>query len=289
MKTILSVFFAASIVALFQTRALAVLQSPLHIGTTNSITNERGQPLPGSDTSAALFNQPVVTGDLVQIIRTYNGAIDAPAANGLPVGTNNIVIATTRIGIGVDPAAGQIGQFGISLPDYDGSTLFVRVFNAPDLAGASFYGDSQVYSNNSTYSVFIPNIASVQPLDAADSDADGLNNSWEKSLGTNPNNKDTDGDGISDYNEVLSGTDASDSGSYLRMVQIMPALNGDSIIFWSSVIGKTYQIQYNAGDLGTTSFIDLGSPIVATGTTAQIIHTNGTASPGIHYRVKFIQ
>ena len=35
-----------------------------------------------------------------------------------------------------------------------------------------------------------------------DSDLDGLSNEEEKQLGTNPNNIDTDGDGLTDYEEV---------------------------------------------------------------------------------------
>lgn len=41
------------------------------------------------------------------------------------------------------------------------------------------------------------------PTSALDSDHDGLTNEQEATLGTNPNNKDTDGDGLSDYDEVV--------------------------------------------------------------------------------------
>ena len=45
----------------------------------------------------------------------------------------------------------------------------------------------------------------------ADSDGDGLNDSREISLGTNPLNPDTDGDGISDSEEVALGTDPTNA------------------------------------------------------------------------------
>lgn len=260
---------------------------PLHIGTTNAIVDERGQTLPGTSPAAAIFGHPVVAGDLVQILRSYNGVIDAPGTNGAPAGTNNVVIASSSIGSGVDPAVGQTGQFGMSLADYDGGIVFARVFNAASLAGASFYADSQTYQPGAGYSVFIPSLNTVQPLDGNDDDADGLVNSWEKSLNTNPNNADTDGDRVSDYHEFLSGTDGNDAGDFLRMVQVMPVLNGHSIVFWASVSGKTYQVQFSA-DLATQAFADLGGPVTATGTTTQIIHTNGLAAPGGHYRVKIM-
>jgi hypothetical protein len=269
--------------------AQAGISAPLHIGTTNAVVDERGRMLPGSSASAALFNQPVITGARVEIIRTYNGLIDPPNTNGIPAGTNNAIITTTRIGNGVDPAAGMTGQFGLSLPNYDGSQIFVRVFNATEIAGASFYANSQVYSPAAGYSVFIPTLTAVQPIDSNDNDSDGLVNSWEKSLNTNPNSQDTDGDGINDYAEFLSGTDANDPGSYLKMVQVQSDLNGNAIVYWASVIGKTYQLQFSAGDLAASpAFADIGNPVTATDTTTQIIHTGGITNTAGHYRVKLI-
>ena len=43
--------------------------------------------------------------------------------------------------------------------------------------------------------------------EAVDSDGDGLSDSEEALLGTDPNNADSDGDGISDGDEVANGTD----------------------------------------------------------------------------------
>ena len=48
---------------------------------------------------------------------------------------------------------------------------------------------------------------------AADPDNDGLNNSTEDQLGTNPNNADTDGDGFSDFIENQAGSNATGAGS----------------------------------------------------------------------------
>jgi hypothetical protein len=47
-----------------------------------------------------------------------------------------------------------------------------------------------------------------------DTDGDGLNNTREAQLGTDPNNPDTDGDGISDGDQVfIFGTDPLDPKS----------------------------------------------------------------------------
>ncbi len=49
-----------------------------------------------------------------------------------------------------------------------------------------------------------------QPIHT-DSDGDGLTDAEEGLLGTDPNNADTDGDGVSDWQEVANGTDPLDS------------------------------------------------------------------------------
>lgn len=281
-RVIATALLAASLTA----ASHAAIQVPLHIGTTNTIKDEQGNKLQGTDPAAGQFGHTVVLGDIVHILRTFDGTINPPATTGLPTTTNNIIIATTRIGAGTDPAAGQTGQFGLTLPEYTGETIFARVFNAPQLTDASFYANSQIYTPSSGYSVFTPTMTTVQPLDGGDDDGDGLINSWEKTLGTSPTTTDTDGDGINDYNEFLSGTDANDSASFLKMVQVLPAGGGDAIVFWASISGKTYQVQYNTGDLTNPNFEDIGSPVSATGTTSQIIHSGGLGAGGGQYRVK---
>lgn len=281
---------ALGLLTLAAVNAPAALQAPLHIGNTNAVVDERGQKLPGTDTAAALFGHPVVTGDLVQVIRTYNGQVDAPDTNGIPVGTNNVVVATSRIGRGVDPALGATGLFGLTLPNYDGGPLFVRVFNATEVAQASFFANSQVYSNTSTYSIFVPNLTGVQALDIADNDGDALNNSWEKSIGSNPNAVDSDGDGIGDNAEFRAGTDALNANSYLSMVQMLPDTSGGSIVFWASVSGKTYQVQYSTNGLtNPESFVDLNGPVSANGSISQTTHTNGLLGGDIQYRVRLVE
>ncbi|WP_339715820.1 gliding motility-associated C-terminal domain-containing protein, partial [uncultured Kriegella sp.] len=48
------------------------------------------------------------------------------------------------------------------------------------------------------------------PLTTSDCDSDGLNNAEEASLGSDPNNPDTDGDGIDDGQEVIDNTNPLD-------------------------------------------------------------------------------
>jgi hypothetical protein len=50
---------------------------------------------------------------------------------------------------------------------------------------------------------------------------------------------DSDGDGMSDYAEILAGTDPGDSQSILRITELA---NGNQLIVWDSVPGRNYQV-----------------------------------------------
>ena len=266
--------------------ARAGITVPLHIGTTNAIVNQFGQTLPGSDSAAALFGQPVVAGDLVQIIRTQDGSISPPDAGGNPTGTNNVVISTAYVGQGVDPAVGQIGQFGLSLPDYDGSSIFCRVFNAHDLASASFYGDSQVYNPGAGYSVFTPVVTAVHLLDANVTDPSGLNNSWIKLLGGVPTNF-PGANGGATYANFINGVTPGNLSSFVEMTQVLPDLDGNMIVYWYSLTGQVYQVEY-AANLNSGDYAAVGSPVTATDWVSQITHAGSTAGTNASYRVKLL-
>ncbi|MEO6182527.1 MAG: thrombospondin type 3 repeat-containing protein, partial [Verrucomicrobiota bacterium] len=70
---------------------------------------------------------------------------------------------------------------------------------------------------------------------------------------------DSDGDGASDYNEIISGTDPYNLASVLKITELA---NGHQLVVWDSVAGIRYQV------LGTThlnlSFQPISSVITAT-------------------------
>lgn len=107
-----------------------------------------------------------------------------------------------------------------------------------------------------------------------DTDSDELPDAWELLYGTDPNvpdgDEDPDGDGATNVEERIAGTDPFNGESVLKLTSFS---NSTSIldVTWASIPGKTYVIE-TSNDL--TTWASAGSPITASGpsTFAQISH-----------------
>jgi hypothetical protein len=102
-------------------------------------------------------------------------------------------------------------------------------------------------------------------------------------------NLDADGDGLSNTNEILAGTDPLSPGSPFRVTNI--ALTNDTSvrIDWTTVPGHSYLVQTN-GDLSAGTFRDLSPAIVVppdvVENTTNYIHVNGGTNGAQFYRVR---
>jgi hypothetical protein len=102
---------------------------------------------------------------------------------------------------------------------------------------------------------------------------------------------DTDGDGVSNTNEFLAGTNPTNSSSALQITSTTRQGN-DVTVTWTTGGGRTNVVQATAGDGNGgygTNFTDLSGPIVIVGsgdqTTNYMDAGGATNVPSRYYRV----
>ncbi len=135
---------------------------------------------------------------------------------------------------------------------------------------------------------------------------DGLPDYWQIQYGLNPldngsinpnngPNGDPDGDGMSNLQEYLAGTDPTNSTSYLHIISVKPQGN-DVVVTWTTGGGKTNMLQYapGAGDGSySNNYVDIPPQIILPGNlttiiTNQIDQGGATNIPSRYYRVRLV-
>ncbi len=87
-------------------------------------------------------------------------------------------------------------------------------------------------------------------------DNDGMSDVWELANGCDPLNAadavlDPDGDGLTNLEESIAGTDPGDGGSRFK-VQGCEVLGAEATLSFESVIGRLYDVLYKDGLLDPT-------------------------------------
>jgi hypothetical protein len=121
-------------------------------------------------------------------------------------------------------------------------------------------------------------ISDIKFLISDDIDNDGIPNEMELALGTDPMNPDTDGDGLSDYEElyiyftdptnpdsdfdgvsdyfeVMAGTDPNSADSTFRITELDPIENGDVHIEFQGGDGRTFRVRGSETPYGKTNWV----------------------------------
>ncbi len=123
---------------------------------------------------------------------------------------------------------------------------------------------------------------------------DGIPNGWKQQYGLDPldpnlGSKDTDGDGMSNLQEFLTGTDPTNSASSFRITSVV-GTGSDVLVSWMTGIGKSNALQATAGGSYTTNgFIDIFTVTNASGTVTNYLDVGGaTNKPARYYRVRLV-
>lgn len=257
----------------------AQFTTPLHIYAPKRIADEQGIPLQGS------FSAP---GDCVQIYWASNGVIHAPAVDGSPHANNPPMVggegAIGKLARPSDPAPGTFA-YALNQPrPANGSKFFVRVFNAKTPEEATFYADSSLLTASGNDILKVSFTATTHALDTRDVDQDGLNNSWERSLGSDENKPDSDDDGMTDGDEFAAGTDVTDADSVMAILQLSSTADGVRIR-WASVPGKNYSVQRQTGLLNGC-FETVADPVTAVDSETEMLLEESPAASRALYRIQ---
>lgn len=152
----------------------------------------------------------------------------------------------------------------------------------------------------------VAQIDQVQIVLSDDPDDDGLTNAQEATYGTNAHREDTDGDGLSDYDEVTThGTDPTkfdsdgdmvpdaaelaastnplDKNSYLRP-RMENGAGGQPELSWQGVNGRTYSVVRSL-DLSGTAFDFIRTEVPGVGVDCTVTDPDTTVNPRAFYWV----
>ncbi len=117
-------------------------------------------------------------------------------------------------------------------------------------------------------------------------DTNGLTAAWElKYFGKTGLNAstNTDGSGMSYYQDFIAGLDPTNPNSLFRVVSVVPVFNGYQIS-WASVPGKNYQVQA-ATNLSSANYTAVSGTITASGTITTFVDIVAPSTPRF-YRIQ---
>ena len=270
-------------------------------GNTGTVWVTGGQ-LDGSDAVLGqnAVGQMTVSNGTVQLIGlNVAQSLGSPASGTFTVAGGTVTLSNNlTIGYGDCSVTGMVTLTGGELDVTNSSgTAVLEIINGTfNMSGGILRVDKLVKTNSCAH--FIQTGGTILLNPNLDADSDGIPNGWEQQYGLDPFDpsdavRDDDGDGFSNLQEYLAGTNPKDVNSRLRILAINP--QGDDVrIRWTTGRGRTNAVQASDGTANgsfTDDFYDLvwifsgGSGDI----TDQFLDFGGaTNTPSRFYRVRVV-
>jgi len=227
---------------------------------------------------------PPTFAGLASVTAAINGATLSwsTASGGTPPYTYNVFQATAS---GTENFASPLlttNDLSVSVPLYPGSNSPITYFFVVRAQGGCG-GESNLVEH------------SIQPLldPNGDQTGNGIPNGWNQQYGFSPFDPtvaaaDADGDGMSNLQEFLTGTDPTNSASYFHLISIT-SQGDDILITWMCGGGRTNVVQA-AYDL-INGYSNVSSNIVLSGSGDSVtnyLDTGAATNSPYFYRIQLI-
>jgi len=127
-----------------------------------------------------------------------------------------------------------------------------------------------------------------------DGDGDGMADAWEVIyFGSTAasGSDDADGDGASNLQEYLAGTDPTDSGSVLKIIKHSTTFSTTATkttVGWQSVSNRNYYVQ-KTSNLKTNAWLDSGWGLIPSDGTNTLRAFSDTNEPARYFRVRAVR
>jgi formylglycine-generating enzyme required for sulfatase activity len=161
-----------------------------------------------------------------------------------------------------------------------GENLSLSIAPSNDWLFMGWSGDASGDYTEETIIIPMVRPVSINAIFSDDADDDGLLNTNETTLGTNPRSKDSDEDGMDDPHELIAGTSPTNRASVLD-VQLLTGGSANEVS-WYGVSGRYYQLEYT--DNLSNDWTPKGA--VVSGANAQIMKTDISTVAGRFYRIR---
>ena len=261
----------------------------------------------------AQFTEPLRVGNVHPLTDVFERKLDGPAYSpraridvftSAQLGRPAKFLTNTYVGANASPGK---GYFSVTIPDRPatGTTLLVLAYDAATSNEASYVRRASAPVPASGR--LLLDFGAAQPMAKFGGDADAAYADALERL--HASGIDSDGDGMTDWEEVLAGTEIGDETSLLAFESIEAPQSVDTaratsnpelvlvVVQWQSVPGRTYQLQYAPSllpnpETGEVAWEDVGDTITAeTGESSirvEVELENPEASLGGHFRLKLV-